>query len=203
MSGVTIPRGFERPVFDAQSTFRSLLAAMSRPAKPVRLHVLPEGPSTWPRSMTALVLTLCDMETPVWLDAAARSDEAVRFLRFHCGCPVTETPEDAAFAVVLDPAQLPDLGRFAMGSAEYPETSSTILLAASLGSVMGDQGVLVRGPGVSGVERLPASWLPEGFIPQWQNNAKHYPRGVDIVLVGTDAIAGLPRTLTPQEESCM
>jgi alpha-D-ribose 1-methylphosphonate 5-triphosphate synthase subunit PhnH len=39
-------------------------------------------------------------------------------------------------------------------------------------------------------------------MPQWRANGTLYPRGVDIILVGVDAIVGLPRTLKVEDMPC-
>jgi alpha-D-ribose 1-methylphosphonate 5-triphosphate synthase subunit PhnH len=197
-----IPAGFARPVFESQGTFRVILEAMSRPGRAVRIPVQAGGPQGWPGSLSALVLTLCDMDTPLWLDAAANTPDALRFLRFHCGCPVVAKPEQAAFAIVLDAQRLVSLGEFALGSAEYPEKSSTVLLYSPLLG-QGGETLRVHGPGVDGEEEMPRSWLPENFVDQWHVNAGLFPRGVDVILVGNDAIVGLPRTLKLETKPCM
>ena len=197
----TIPAGFSRPVFESQNTFRAVLQATASPGRPVTMPVRAQGPAGWSGTMAAVVLTLCDMETPVWLDPAAATPEALRFLRFHCACPVTDTPADAAFAVVLDQAAMPALNAFALGEAEYPEKSTTILMAAP---DLRTEGLHARihGPGVDGQDDMPMRWLPEGFMAQWRANGALFPRGVDIILVGTDAVVGLPRTLKMEDLPC-
>lgn len=190
--------GFSNPVLDAQATFRHVLRAMSRPVLPVGLAALPDGPLGWPGAMAALVLALCDMDTPVWLDPAARSEQAVEFLRFHCGCPLVTRPQDAAFAVVLDRNNLCPLDRFNLGSDERPDTGTTILLAAQLERSAGPA-VAVHGPGVSGPLSLPLAWLPDPFVRDWQANAELFPRGLDLILAGQDCLAALPRTLKLEE----
>ena len=134
----SIPAGFARPVFESQGTFRAILDAMSRPGRVVPLPVQAEGPQSWSGGMASVVLTLCDMDTPVWLDAQAATDDARRFLRFHCACPLIDTPAQASFAVVMNHALMPSLDAFALGSAEYPEQSTTVLLATDLDAATGE-----------------------------------------------------------------
>ena len=198
----SIPAGFARPVFESQGTFRAILEAMSRPGSLVALPVQAEGPRGWSGGMASVVLTLCDMDTPVWLDPEAASDDAMRFLRFHCACPLTGLPKRAAFAVVMNHAAMPPLGAFALGSAEYPETSATVLLATDF-DVDATRTISVTGPGVDGQGRLPLAWLPERFVDAWGENAGLFPRGVDVILIGFSHIVGLPRTLRMETEPCM
>ena len=198
----SIPAGFARPVFESQGTFRAILDAMSRPDRVVPLPVQAEGPQGWNGGMASVVLTLCDMDTPVWLDAQAATDDARRFLRFHCACPLIDAPAKASFAVVMNHALMPSLDAFALGSSEYPEQSTTVLLATDFDAAPGG-GISVMGPGVDGQERLPLSWLPAGFVDAWRSNGRLFPRGVDLILVGQAHVVGLPRTLKMEERPCM
>ena len=197
-----IPAGFARPVFESQSTFRVILEAMSRPGRAVKIPVQAGGPPAWPGSLSALVLTLCDMDTPLWLDVSANTPEALRFLRFHCGCPVVAEPARADFAVMLGAQDMICLEEFALGSAEYPEKSCTVLLYSPLIG-QGGEALRIHGPGVEGESQMPRSWLPNNFVEQWLVNGGLFPRGVDVILVGNDAIVGLPRTLKLEARPCM
>ena len=198
----SIPAGFARPVFESQGTFRAILHAMSRPGSLVSLPVRAEGPRGWSGGMASVVLTLCDMDTPVWLDGQAATDAAVRFLRFHCACPLTDAPEKASFAVVMSHQAMPPLDAFSLGNAEYPEKSTTVLLTTDFDAAT-TQTIGVTGPGVDGQERLPLSWLPSGFVAAWQANTSLFPRGVDVILVGQSHVVGLPRTLKMEAGPCM
>ncbi len=197
-----IPAGFSRPVFESQGVFRVILQAMSHPGQVVPMPARPRGPLNWPGAMAAAVLTLCDMDTPLWLDPAAGTSEALRFVRFHCGSPVVDAPRKAAFAVILDPENMPDLEAFSSGSAEYPERSATVLLSVAT-SAPPDRRIFLHGPGVAGRNEFPRNWLPEGFTDRWQFNFGLFPRGVDVILAGEDFVVGLPRTVSMEEEPCM
>lgn len=197
-----IPAGFARPVFESQSTFRAVLQAMSNPGRPVSVPVRAQGPSGWSGTLAAVVLTLCDMDTPLWLDPEAASPEALRFLRFHCGSPVTDMPRGASFGIILNPNSMPALEEFASGDAEYPERSATLLLAVPT-LEPAERPARIHGPGIAGTVELPLNWLPRGFTEQWTRNGELFPRGVDVILAAPDAIVGLPRTLKVEEEPCM
>ena len=72
-----------------------------------------------------------DLDTPLWLDAAAATPPVVDFLRFETGCPLAAEPKKAAFALIAQPGAMPDLARFAQGAAEHPDLSATCLLYTS------------------------------------------------------------------------
>jgi alpha-D-ribose 1-methylphosphonate 5-triphosphate synthase subunit PhnH len=50
------------------------------------------------------------------------------------------------------------------------------------------------GPGIDGTAVLAAPWALDGFAAAWQRNTELFPRGVDLLLVGSDSVVGLPRT---------
>ena len=53
--------------------------------------------------LAALLLSLCDVDTPLWLSPEAHG--AAAYLRFHCGAPITFEPAAAGFALVTEPAR--------------------------------------------------------------------------------------------------
>ena len=96
-------------------------------------------------------------------------------------------PADAHFAVVSRPAELIALDNFAQGTQEYPDRSATLILELER---LGPSGPLILdGPGIRTTARLDAAPLPDRFLAQWNQNLSRYPRGVDVILAGPDAIS--------------
>ena len=61
----------------------------------------------------------------------------------------------------------------------------------------------MRGPGIDGSAEFAAPWAPEGFAEAWQRNTELFPRGVDLLLVDSGTVTGLPRTtLLAEVEPC-
>lgn len=140
-----------------------------------------------------MLLTLCDFETPVWLDVALLDAGGVReFLRFHTGARLVATPAEAAFAVISDPTRMPPLADFAQGTADYPDRSTTLIIGVH---TLAPQGWKLEGPGIKGQVLFSAAPLPADFAGQVRANRAAFPRGVDIFLVTDDAIAALPRSV--------
>ncbi len=179
--------GFADPVPGAQAVFRAVLDAMAHPG---RIHTIDAGltaPAPLCTATAALLLTVADAETPLWLDPAAAA--ARGWVAFHCGTPEA-TPAEAAFAVALS---LPDLVRFALGSDDAPEQSTTLIVqVAALGA---GAALRLEGPGLRAPETLLADGLPPDFAARWAANHRLYPRGVDLVLCAGDRLAALPRTV--------
>ncbi len=180
--------GFADPVHDAQTAFRGVLDALSRPGRCVTLGRPIEGLALGP-AMAHLLLALTDDDTAVWWQAGA---EAAGWLRFHTGASVAATTAQAAFAVLLEPAALPPLSAFAAGSTASPEHSATLLIEVP--SLDDGPAVEWRGPGIQDVQVARVAGLPDDFWGQWQANHAAFPQGVDIVFTCADLALGLPRT---------
>jgi alpha-D-ribose 1-methylphosphonate 5-triphosphate synthase subunit PhnH len=124
-----IDGGFADPVFDAQATFKAVMDAMARPGTIVPIQPLAAPPAPLSATAAAIALTLCDHDTPLWLDTRLAESAAVySWLGFHTGAPLVGMPREAAFALVAISAGLPQLADFAQGTQEYPDRSTTIIL---------------------------------------------------------------------------
>jgi alpha-D-ribose 1-methylphosphonate 5-triphosphate synthase subunit PhnH len=192
MSATIALPGFADPVGEGQATFRAVLDAMARPGKLHRVGEQLTAPAPLDQATAAVLLTLVDNETPLWLDAGAAA--ARGWLAFHCGAAIVEAPDEAAFAVALS---LPDLTGLPAGSHEAPENSATLILQiAALGT-----GARYRlsGPGLREPTLLAARGLPVDLAAVWQRNHALYPRGVDIILCAGTALAALPRSVSIEE----
>jgi alpha-D-ribose 1-methylphosphonate 5-triphosphate synthase subunit PhnH len=120
MTGKLSP-GFADAVGDAQSCFRLVLDAMTHPG---RLHTVRplSPPPPLCDAAAAVVLTLVDQETPLWLDPDAAAARA--WVAFHTGAPVVEEPARAIFAVALSlPAASFPVSPFPVQAAPAPAFS--------------------------------------------------------------------------------
>jgi len=186
--------GFVDPVSSAQSTFRAILAATARPGTvwPLEASLSPPAPLT--RGAGAVALTLCDRGTPIWLDPPLRAADAIgEWLRFHCAAKIVEQAEAASFAFAADPAALPAFERFNLGTADFPDRSTTIVL--SIDSFEIGPALILEGPGICDRQRFCASPLPRDMRERLALNRGLFPRGVDLLLVAAERIAALPRSV--------
>lgn len=188
---LAIEGGFADPVIAGQRAFKAVMDALSRPGT---LHQLPAeatSPAPLPQGLAEIALTLCDHDSPVWLDAGLVSEDAVAdWLRFHTGAPLVNGTAEADFAFVI--GALPPLASFALGSDEYPDQSSTIVLA--LPSLTTGPQLVLRGPGIRTEAIISPAGLPGDFLTQWAKNRQQFPRGIDLLLVAPEGLIGLPRT---------
>ncbi len=201
--------GFADLVHDSQATFRVLLTALSEPGT---LHVLPVavvGPAPLCPAITAVLLTLADLETPVWLDVAddIAARRVIDYLSFHCGCPCIDAPAATAFALVTHPEQL-CVADFAQGSMAYPDRATMLLVQVP--SLTDGPRRMLSGPGIRTEHAMCVSGLSADFDEQWRANGAGFPTGVDLVFCCSDRIVALPRTtridastFTAEKSQCM
>jgi len=185
--------GFADKVLSAQSTFRSVMDAMARPGSIQRIASAAGTPSAMMRGTAAIALTLFDHDTPIWLDSRMSATPDVgKWLKFHTSAPVVADASIAGFALVGDPENLPAVDRFAFGSNEYPDRSTTLILQVE--SLSTGPEVALQGPGIDGTATLRASIQPGDLFERLAINAALFPRGIDVVLVHDDCIVAIPRT---------
>lgn len=184
--------GFADPVLDSQAVFRAVLNALARPGVPIALPTAIEPPAPLTPELAALALTLADSDAPIWLDERLAADGAIaRFLRFHTGAPIAEAPDDAAFALITAIEKLPPLDTFATGTDEYPDRSTTLVIAVD--DLHAGVPLRLSGPGIPDSVTLHAA-LPADFPDRLRANHRAFPRGVDCLLVSRGEVVGLPRS---------
>ena len=191
-------RGFAEPALCSQTVFRHALDALSLPG---RVHALDasgalhgmQAPQGAHPAAAALLLALLDQDCKLWLSPGLAQGDAAAWLRFHTGCLVVADAAQADFAWIAQASELPALGLFAQGSAEYPDQSATcIVQVESLDSPA--QPLTLRGPGIKGSTQLHIGGLASDFSAQWRMGQTHFPCGVDFFFTQGEAFVGLPRS---------
>ncbi|MEZ0305116.1 MAG: phosphonate C-P lyase system protein PhnH [Hyphomicrobiaceae bacterium] len=188
---------FRDPVRQSQTVFRLVMEAMASPGRIVAVPsgLAPPAPLNGPAA--ALLLTLCDYETPVWLDEALdETTDVATFLRFHTGATLARSPSDAAFAAIAAAAAMPPLSFFAQGTPAYPDRSTTLIVQVE---TLANDGWRLEGPGIRGSARLRAAPLPADFVDRLRVNRAAFPCGVDIFFASDRTIAALPRSVRVSE----
>ena len=198
MSALAITAGFADPVIEAQAHFHSLMNALARPGSIQPFPAALDAPAPLTPELAAVALTLADHEATLWLDETlAASRAVVDYLRFHTGARLVANPSEAAFALVVDVASMPTLASFAQGTDEYPDRSTTIIVAVE---TIAAGGVLqLTGPGIEDRTHFDLAPQPAGFAAQLAANRAKFPRGVDLVFVSAREVAALPRTTLVSE----
>ena len=87
---------------------------------------------------------------------------------------------------------VPDLSQFSKGTHEYPDRSTTMVIQTE--QLRGDLGVTLRGPGILAEHRLGVASLGADFWQQMIASRNDFPLGIDVIFVGPETIAAIPRS---------
>jgi alpha-D-ribose 1-methylphosphonate 5-triphosphate synthase subunit PhnH len=189
--------GFTDAVTHAQTVFRSVMDAMARPGSIGVVDVAVAPPAPLGIAAGALLLTLCDHDTPIWARSVLTKSALPGWIGFHTGASLTTVKTDAKFAFVEAGAPFPSLAQFALGTQEYPDRSTTLVVEVA--SLEGGQPLQLSGPGIRDTTTIAPKGLPETFLRQWADNRALFPRGVDMVLTAGRRFIALPRTTKIRE----
>ncbi|MEN0088763.1 MAG: phosphonate C-P lyase system protein PhnH [Pseudomonadota bacterium] len=184
--------GFADQVHGAQRTFRSVMNAMAQPGtkQPVDIVGLQlDKPS---QALAAVALTLCDPDTPVWLDDILSNGDFPRWLAFHTGAPICDDPSKATFAFSSDLQSMPNFELLSQGSEAYPDRSTTLVVDVAQSWTSSD--MWLAGPGIDGTTELAVGALPADFLRRMAANHALFPRGIDLIFAGDGEVLCLPRT---------
>ncbi|WP_163851210.1 phosphonate C-P lyase system protein PhnH [Pseudooceanicola aestuarii] len=183
MSADALRGGFSDAPAQSARAFRAALEGLARPGTVQVLADLASAPAPTSPAAATLLLTLCDQTTPLHLagdhDCAPLRD----WVTFHTGAPLTGAA-DAVFALGAWDALTP-LDRFAIGTAEYPDRSATLIVDGWPAL----RNVTLRGPGLKGDG--PAR-LPE--VTAFRDNRALFPLGQDFYFTEGARLWALPRS---------
>ena len=175
--------GFATAPIDSARAFRALLEAMARPGT---IHTVAGALPPAPLSVAAgvAILTLADGTSPVHLAGACDTKALRDWVTFHTNAPLVSAGE-AMFAVG-NWADLAPIHRFAIGTADYPDRSATLIVEVPH---LANQGPRLTGPGIETEAFLT---LPE--TAAFQSNRTLFPLGFDTYLTCGNRLAALPRS---------
>lgn len=183
MQAQTLSGGFADPAIASAASFRQLMEAMARPGT-IRTITGTAPPAPLSPATGAVLLTLCDPDTPVHLAGALDCHSVRAWVAFHTGAPLAG-PSHCVFAVGAW-ADLIPLSAYQTGTPQYPDRSATLIVQAER---LEQTGATLSGPGIKETHALS---LPE--IEAFQHNAAHFPLGLDFIFTCCDLVAALPRT---------
>jgi len=165
---------------EANSTFASLLWAMSRPGL---MHTLPAA------GEVPMIRSLIDRECDVYSDNPALTHEIMLQ-----GAQLS-TAEKAEFLFLSNLQSQELLRNIRIGSDQYPEDGATLIISVQIGQ---GQKLRLSGPGVETTTMLQVAGLPSGF---WQLRRElfRYPTGFDLFLHDGVNVVGIPRSTNIKE----
>jgi alpha-D-ribose 1-methylphosphonate 5-triphosphate synthase subunit PhnH len=178
--------------FASQAAFRALMECFARPGE-IRTLDGVAAPAPLAPATAALIQSLADYETPIWLDPSlARVPAVGEWIRFQTGAPLVKEMRNAAFALIGNPSDMPEFEQFALGTEEYPDRSTTLIVQVERFT---GQPITIKGPGVKAARKLAAEPLPDDFATRLTANRELFPRGIDLVLVAGEQVMALPRSI--------
>lgn len=189
--------GFADQALESARAFRHLLDAMAQPGRIFPLAGLASPTPLLPTSAT-IALTLCDYDTPLWLDDSLRLPQVIDYLRFHTGAPIVEDISAASFLFCTAASAASVLRAAHRGTAEYPDNSATLII--QLGQFPVDAYLTLKGPGIDGARTFSTCGLPPRFWDLMADNHTLFPLGVDAFFATPAEIAALPRSTQIRRE---
>ena len=197
--------GLADPAHDSQRLFRQILGALSEPGTLTTL-ALPAPPQVAPSdalgaALWGVVLTLCDLETRVWIAADLDSPALREALTFHTGARITDDPASADFALLTHESFDPQTP-FAVGSDTYPDRGTTLLVAVERlendtnGADEADHGWRLSGPGIaeSRVLDIGDGAGCRALMTRLAGNRASFPQGLDAIFGCGAQLAAIPRS---------
>ncbi|MDR9393707.1 MAG: phosphonate C-P lyase system protein PhnH [Roseovarius sp.] len=175
--------GFADPSTASAHAFRAIMEAMARPGRIESVKGAVPPPPMSPAA-GAVVLTLCDHDTPLHLAAGFDTPETRAWVTFHTGAPVAAA-DAVAFALGDWDGLLP-LSQYRRGNPEYPDQSATLIVELA---GLSTDGATLRGPGIRDEAQLS---LPE--TRAFRENAQTFPLGLDFLFTCGGRLAALPRS---------
>ena len=187
----SLAMGLADPVFGSQHVFRTLLNAFAAPGTPMQISDTLSGvPDSIPSAAAAVLLTMADYETPVWL---SQPFDGIRpWLAFHTSAPMPMHPADARFAVVSADFSELRLDAFSLGDERYPDTSATIIIICP--TLENGHPVTLKGPGIKDATVFAPQGIERAMWKQIADNNALFPLGVDLIFVAGSSLAALPRS---------
>lgn len=183
MLAETLSGGFSDPAIQSAHAFRRVMEAMARPGT---VHDITGAapPAPLSNAAGAVLLTLCDRDTPVHLAGAADCDAVQAWLAFHTGAPLVDASR-CMFAVGTWEALTP-LAAYPTGTSDYPDRAATLIVEVA---ALAASGATLTGPGI---KTRAALSLPE--TAAFQANHALFPLGLDFIFTSGHQLAALPRS---------
>lgn len=189
MKTEAITPGLVDEVLDSQRVFKLVMNALARPGCVAEIDIVLVPPATLNIASAALLLTLCDHDTPVHMPGAS---DAAEWLRFHTDAHQASHLGEATFVVTDCTSLLPDLETFRLGTDTYPDRSATVIVQCT--EIGKGSTLTLAGPGIENETDLSINPLPDWFPAVSSHNNAQFPRGLDWVFTANNRLVALPRT---------
>jgi alpha-D-ribose 1-methylphosphonate 5-triphosphate synthase subunit PhnH len=190
--------GFADQARDSARAFRLMLDAMAHPGRILAVASKLDAPAPLHAPTAAICLTLCDYDTPLWLDESLHTPQVLDYLRFHTGARIEPDKAQASFLICTPISAAAALANAHRGNAEYPDASATLVI--QLSSFSEGERLILKGPGIDGERDFTTGGLDERFWGLMEDNHRSFPLGCDVFFASPAGIAALPRSTRIRRE---
>jgi len=198
--------GFENIERDSQRIFRTVMDSFSRPGLRFDMSALVQAsPGETASVAGTLLLALMESASSLCVSKSLHITQWPSFLKFHTGCVLTQDSSQAQFIWIQQMQDLPSLMNCALGSPEFPDQSSTLIIDVEAIHSPSTQGAgqVWSGPGIKEPMVIDIMGLPKAFWLERQNLQNLYPCGIDVIFCTPSQIVSLPRSTHIGESPCM
>jgi len=184
--------GFSDPVQQSQQLFRQLLSATSEPGTIQQIDATPQHPAGLNAASWALALSLFDADCAVWLSPSLAAQPAlVSNLLFHCQTRLVDYADEADFAL-CNADELETLKLFNFGSAEYPASSTSLIVQVP--ALSDEPHWQLSGPGIEHTRGVSIAGLCEPLQQELVCSRDRFPCGIDCFFSCGNQLLALPRS---------
>jgi len=189
--------GFNDPVQQSQQLFRQLLTATSEPGGILPMVSTDSQPEGLNSASWSLALSLFDADVSVWLSPSLAAEASlVSNLLFHCQTRLVDEMDEADFAI-CNADELDSLKGFSFGTAEYPATSTSLIVQVP--ALSEEPFWTLSGPGIENKRALRVAGLSDNLRSELIASRNRFPCGIDCFFTCGDQLTALPRSTQIKE----
>lgn len=193
--------GLANPTRDCQNIFRQALKAISEPGSIVNVVDEAEQLASLgllSPAMFALIHTLTDQQTTLWLADSFSQGNIAKNLQFHAGVELIQNKSQVMFACAMA-NEIEDISLFNAGTDESPEMSCSMLLQVAeldIGANANNHATTLQltGPGIASFKKVSLTGLSPQIIKYLVERSHPFPRGLDFYFVSQQQLLCIPRT---------
>ncbi len=182
------------PCPPTQSTFRTLVEAMSHPGQNYPLPVDDSTPAEGPPALFSICSALLDHEVSYCV--LGRDNHVLDGNIFSLTKARRTSIRNADYVIVPASSSDGQIAEAKRGKPDYPDTGATIIyLLEETDRKSSNHDIALRGPGIDGTIRPDINSLDPQELKLIQKCNADYPQGIDcIFLNNSDQLMCLPRT---------
>ena len=194
--GMNIP-GLKDPVHSSVEIFRLLTNVMSKPGSVEKLPDICGHPENLSQATAAVLLSLADMDTSLYLARELDHPISRGFLTLHTGVKMLEAATNADFVLATQETDIAQYQDLPVGDPQYPDQSATLILQVN--EIQGSKKISLSGPGIKDKKTIMFPDLTGNFFAWREMKNSRYPCGIDVIFASSSELMAIPRTTKLEE----